>query len=396
MLDAERALANAESLAGVIPAAAAAAVADACRAELYDPARLGEDGRAAGNPVEPLVRALRGHVAPDAAQYVHWGATSQDILDSAAMLVTRRALRLIDDDLSGAADACASLARAHRETPIAGRTLLQQAVPTTFGLKAAGWLVAVVEARGRLRSLAGALPAQLGGAAGTLAPLGDSGPEVLRLYAAELELREPTLPWHTDRRVVAELGSALAVAAGALGKAGRDVALLAQTEVAEVAEGSGGASSTMPQKRNPVGAVLAVACAAQARGHASVLLESLVAEHERAAGAWHAEWQSLAGALAATGGAAAALRRSLEGLVVDAARMLANIGAGAMAERASFLLAERMDRGEATKLLAAGASPASLGLREEDLDPAGSLGSAPAFVDRALALYEEAQSEETQ
>ena len=208
---------------------------------------------------------------------------------------------------------------------MAARTLLQQAVPTTFGFKAAGWLVEVHAARLRLVQLAGALPAQLGGAAGTLAALGDDALEVLRLFAAELGLAEPTLPWHTDRLVVAELGSALANAAGACAKIGVDIALLAQTEVAEVAEAEPGGSSAMPQKRNPVGAVLAGACARHVRGHASMLAESVVAEHERAIGAWHAEWGALSGALAYTGGAAAAIRRSLDGLVVDTARMRANL-----------------------------------------------------------------------
>jgi 3-carboxy-cis,cis-muconate cycloisomerase len=362
MLDAERALANAEVLAGAIPAAAAAAVVDACRPELYDPACLAADGRAAGNPVEPLVRALREQVGGDAAQYVHWGATSQDILDSAAMLVARRALWLIGDELAAVADVCAALAREHRATPMAARTLLQQAVPTTFGLKAAGWLVAVLESRSRLRTLAAELPAQLGGAAGTLAALGDRGPDVLRLYAVELELREPVLPWHTNRQVVAELGAALALAAGAAGKIGGDIALLAQSEIAEVAERSPGVSSTMPNKRNPVGAVLAVACAARARGAASVLLASLVQEHERAAGAWHAEWHALSDALASTGGAAASLRRSLDGLEVDTARMRENIGAEALAEAERFGGAER---------------------------PEDYLGSADALIDRALAFHGE-------
>jgi 3-carboxy-cis,cis-muconate cycloisomerase len=360
MLDAERALANAESLAGVLDAEAAAAVVEACRPELYETVQLAADGRAAGNPVEPLVRALREQVAGDAARYVHWGATSQDILDTAAMLVSRRALWLIEEELAGVAEACAGLAREHRRTPMAARTLLQQAVPTTFGFKAAGWLVAVVESRRRLRALGAELPAQLGGAAGTLASLGDAGPDVHRLYAVELELREPVLPWHTNRQVVAELGAALALAAGAVAKIAGDVTLLAQTEVGEVAERDGGVSSTMPQKRNPVGAVVALACAARVRGAAAVLLDSVVQEHERAAGAWHAEWHALSEALAATGGAAASLRRSLDGLEVDVDRMRSNIAADTLSEAARFGGAER---------------------------PEDYLGSTDWFIDRALALH---------
>src|SRR5205814_744294 len=206
----------------------------------------------------------------------------------------------------------------------------------TFGYKAAGWLVGLAAARGRLRELDGALPAQLGGAAGTLAALGGAGPEVLRLYAEELGLPEPTLPWHTIRTPIAELAGALAALAGAAAKAAGDLILLAQSEVAEVAEGDGGVSSTMPHKRNAIASVLAVACERHARASAAVLLESAVAEHERAAGAWHAEWHALTTALEATGGAVAALRRALEGLEVDADRMRANLDAATLSEAARF------------------------------------------------------------
>lgn len=361
MLDAERALARAESRAGLITDEASAAVAEACEASLYDAAELAVQGRAAGNPAEPLVRAIRERVGEQHAASVHRGATSQDIVDSAAMLVAQRALRLVDGELAGAADECARLAAEHRHTVMAARTLLQQAVPTTFGFKAAGWLVGLVEMRTRLAAVAASLPAQLGGAAGTLAALGADGAEVLRLYAAELGLREPTVPWHTIRTPVAELAGALGGAAGAAAKIGGDVVLLAQTEVGEVAERDAGGSSTMPHKRNPVGAVLAIACARHARANAAILLESVVQEHERAAGAWHAEWHALATALAATGGAAAGVRRSLTGLEVDAARMRANIAPETLAEAARFDI-------DATK-------------------PEDYLGSVDAFVDRALLLH---------
>ena len=359
LLDAERALVSAEALAGLVPAAAATAVADACRAELYDCEALAREGRAAGNPVESLVRAIRVQVGEEHAGVVHLGATSQDILDTAAMLVARRGLRLVDEELGGAADACAGLAEEHRGTVMAARTLLQQAVPTTFGYKAAGWLVGVIAARTRLAALK--LPAQLGGAAGTLAVLGNDGPDVLRLYARELDLQESILPWHTLRTPVVDLAGALAGAAGVAAKIGRDIVLLAQTEVAEVSEGEGGASSTMPHKRNPVNAVLADACARHARANASVLFECAVQEHERATGAWHAEWHALATALAATGGAAAAIRRSLDSLQVDVLRMRANITDETLSEA-----------------------------RRLGLDVSGPddyLGAASAFVDRALALY---------
>ena len=217
MLDAERALANAGARAGVIPAAEAAAIAAACSVDSFDWDALLREGRLTGNPAEPLVRALIAQVGEDTARWVHLGATSQDIMDTAAMLVARRSLDLVLADLTRVADACASLARSHRDTPMAGRTLLQQAVPTTFGLKSAGWLVGVLDARARLAQLRrDGLAAQLGGAAGTLAALGEHGVEIARLYAVELELGEPTLPWHTNRVRVAELGAALDIAAGVL------------------------------------------------------------------------------------------------------------------------------------------------------------------------------------
>jgi 3-carboxy-cis,cis-muconate cycloisomerase len=380
MLDAERALAAAEARAGVIPPDAAEAIAAVCEWERFDPVELGEQGRAAGNPVEPLVRALTAAVEGDAAHYVHWGATSQDILDTAAMLVSRRALDLILDFVAQVAGQCATLAEVHRESPMAARTLLQQAVPTTFGLKAVGWLVALLEARRGLLRARENVASQLGGAAGTLAPLGDAGTEVARLFAEELGLQEPLVPWHANRVRIAELGATLAITAGALAKIGLDVALMAQTEVGEVAEAEGGVSSTMPQKRNPVGSALAIACARQVEGHTSVLFAALPQEHERAVGGWHSEWPALSGALAYTGGAAEAARRALDGLEVDAERMHANLGRAVMAEQATFALAEQIGRREAHERIAREGVP-------DDLDPASYLGSAEAFVDRALAAY---------
>ena len=308
-----------------------------------------------GNPAEPLVRALRKEVGAEAADVVHHGATSQDVVDTAAMLVSRRALDLVLAELDRAAAAVATLAETHRATPMAGRTLLQQAVPTTFGLKAAGWLVAILEAQDGLERIRSErLAVQLGGAAGTLSALGEKGPEVLRLFARELELGEPVVPWHADRTRIAELGRALSTTAGSLAKIGLDVILLAQTEVGEVREATGGASSTMPHKRNPVGSVRARACARLVNGHASVLTASLEQEHERAAGAWQAEWPALSGALAYTGGAAAAIAGVAEGLEVDAERMRRNLElthGAIVSERISFLLTERIGRERATALV---------------------------------------------
>ena len=407
LLDAERALANAGAAAGMVPAHLAAEIAGACDPDRFDFEQLLAEGRTVGNPVEPLVRALAGAVGEDAAPYVHRGATSQDIVDTAAMLVSWRALALVLAEADRVAAAAAALAREHRETPMVARTLLQHAVPTTFGLKAAGWLTAVVEARVRLEHVSRErLAAQLGGAAGTLAGFGDGGVALLELYAQELGLQAPTLPWHTNRTRVAELGAALATTAGVASKIALDLVLLAQTEIAEVSEGAGGRSSTMPQKRNPVGSTLARASARLAAAHAGVLLGSLEQEHERAPGAWQAEWEALTGALAYTGGALDALAGALESLEVDAAQMRRNLdlsGGLVLAERVSFLLRDRLGRTEAQQVVreatraqtsfrdALLADPrAGLDAAELDaaLDPTTYLGSAPELVDRALAFYE--------
>jgi len=406
MLDAEHALAKAGAAVGLVPDEAAARIGEVCRSELYDTERLADDGRAVGNPAEPLVRELRSAVGDEAADYVHLGATSQDMVDTAAMLVSRRAVALVLRELDRLADGCTELARAHRSTPMAARTLLQQAVPTTFGLKAAGWLVSVLEARRRLAAVhEERLAAQLGGAAGTLAAIGDEALEVVRLYARELELAEPLLPWHANRQRIAELAAALDAAAGAAAKVGRDIVLLQQSEVGEVAEASGGSSSTMPQKRNPVRSTLAVACARLANAHAGVLLGELAHEHERAAGGWHAEWEALSGVLAFAGGSAAAAADAVSGLEVDAERMRANLEASGglvVAERVSFALTRRLGRSQAHEVVAAAARASSFrealladertGLSAEELDalldPTGYLGAAETLVDRALGEYE--------
>jgi 3-carboxy-cis,cis-muconate cycloisomerase len=402
MLRVEAALAMAEARAGVIPAEAAEAIAARCDAANFDVNALAREARASGNPVIPLVRVLTDQVEGDAAGYVHWGATSQDVLDTASMLVARDALELIHVDLDGVAAACASLADAHRSTLMAGRTLMQQALPTTFGLKAAGWLMAVEDARRRLAYLR--LPVELGGAAGTLASLGDRGLDVLQALSEELGLAEPVLPWHTDRTGVGELGATLAVAAGALEKIALDVVLMAQTEIGELAEPSAdgrGGSSTLPHKQNPIGSTRARACARRVRAATGVLLESMAGEHERAAGAWHAEWGALGDALAFTGGAAASVREALDGIEVRADRMRQNLeqtGDLLMTERLAMTLAERMGRSKAKQLVeeavrSGGSLREQLAgqLTDEELDqaldPASYLGSADAFIDRALEAY---------
>ena len=317
MLEAELALARAQARVGLLPAEAVHEVAEACRPERFDVEAIAREARSAGNPIPALVAAA-------GEPWFHHGATSQDIVDTAAMMVTRRARVLIGDELDSVAAACARLAEEHRETPMTGRTLMRRAEPTTFGLKAAGWLVAVLDAREGLDSVE--LPAQLGGAAGTLASMGDHGPEVLREFAEALALAEPTLPWHADRGRIAMVGASVAVAAGVVAKIALDVILLAQSEVGEVSSGSG-ESSSMPHKRNPVEAVRARACARRVQAAAGLLMSGVSEhEHERAAGAWHAEWAPLTEALACTGGAAAAAGEMLEQLVVHPDRMRENLG----------------------------------------------------------------------
>jgi len=355
MLDAERALARAEAEAGIVPPDAAAAIAEQCEPGRFALAAILEQGHTVGNPAEPLVRALRQRVGEPHARWVHFGATSQDVVDTAAMLVARTAGGLLCAELDRVAAACARLAEEHRSTPMAGRTLLQQAVPTTFGAKAAGWLVAAVIPRDRLRAVR--WHSQLGGAAGTLAPLGDRGPEVAAAFARELGLHATRVPWHAHRGPLAALGSLLDAAAQACAKIGLDVVLLAQTEVGEVAEAAGGGSSTLPHKRNPAKAALARACARLVHANAGVLAEG-GHEHERAAGAWQSEWTALSEALAHAGGAAAAIRECLEGLEVFPERMHENMRPELYAER---------DR---------------LGV-----DDAEYLGSAGAFVDAALERW---------
>ncbi|MEU6430820.1 3-carboxy-cis,cis-muconate cycloisomerase [Microbispora sp. NPDC046973] len=359
MLEAEAGLARAQARLGVVPERAVAAIIEAARAlsgeDRYDAADLARRARDAGNPVVPLVKDLRA-AAGEAGSWVHHGATSQDILDTAAMLVAARAREVILRDLGRVLAALARLAGEHRDTPMAGRTLGQQAVPTTFGLKAAGWLVGCRDARDRLAAVR--LPVQLGGAAGTMAGYGERALELLPLFAAETGLAEPVLPWHTLRTPVTDLACALAAVTGALGKLATDVILLAQSEVGEVAEpaapGRGG-SSAMAHKRNPVLATMIRSAALQAPALAQIPLASRVAEHERPAGSWHAEWQPLRECLRLAGGAAETAAELAEGLEVFPERMRHNL---------DHLLAVLADHGE---------------------DPG--IGQAPALVDRALEFH---------
>ncbi|WP_407697125.1 3-carboxy-cis,cis-muconate cycloisomerase [Streptoalloteichus hindustanus] len=433
MLDAELALTRAQARLGLVPDSAVTAVQSAARAEIYDLRALAVRARAGGNPVIPLVADLTAAVKwrdPDAAGSVHLGATSQDILDTAAMLVARRALGVVVADLDRVAADLAGLAAAHRDTVLPGRTLTQHAVPTTFGLKAVGWRSLVLDARRRLAATRDALPAQLGGAGGTLAAfhvLGeghgdDLGLRLLAAYAEETGLAEPALPWHTLRTPVADLGAALALTAGALGKIAADVLVLSRTELGEVAEGGGGGSSAMPHKSNPVRATLIAATARQVPALAAVLLGALAAEDERPAGAWHAEWQTLREALRLTGGAARDAAELVAGLVVRAEPMRAHLDLTQgliVSERVRLALAPLVGAARAKKLVTDASRRAAsegIGLAEAladepelaalppgrlaDLtDPTAYLGSARALVDRALldgALVDRALAEEPQ
>jgi 3-carboxy-cis,cis-muconate cycloisomerase len=339
MLDVEAALARACAREGSIPEEAADTIAAACEADDLDVAALGRGTAQAATPVIALVEALRQRVGGDAAQHVHQGATSQDIVDTAAMLVARRALRPLLQDAVGAAGAAAALADTHRATVLPGRTLLQQALPMSFGLKAAGWLTGAEEAiAGLVSARDETLAVQMGG------PVGDRDPAIAAHVAAELGLAEPVLPWHTQRARPVALAAALGTLAGALAKVARDVVLLAQDEVAEVREGGGpgrGGSSAMPHKRNPVAAVSVLACAERVPGLVATMLGAMAQEHERAAGAWQAEWGTLTDLLRLTGSAAAWGRDLLEHLEVDPERM----------RRASQAMESRSDLGAAEQLI---------------------------------------------
>jgi 3-carboxy-cis,cis-muconate cycloisomerase len=417
MVEVESALLGALAELGLAPAEAAAELAEVAgsgRLEL-DVDELGRGTGQQGNPIPALLKALRGQLSHVAAAHLHKGATSQDVIDTAIMLVTRRALDAVLIDLSGAADACASLVERHREAIVPGRTLLQQAIPVTFGLKAAHWLSGLDGALDDLHAVREReLAVQFGGAVGTLANLGNRGLEVAARLAERLELPAPGLPWHTIRVRPIRVATALGVTLGLLGKVGRDVALLAQTEVAEVAEGGGegrGGSSTMPHKRNPVGAIGLIACAQRGPGLVATMLAAMVQEHERGPGAWQAEWDTLLELLRLTGSSAAIARELLAGLEVDPEKMRANMdltGGLVMSESVVAALASSMGRSDAHELIEQAARRSVESGREfrevlleipevadglgadgldEALDPAGYLGVSAELIDRALARH---------
>ncbi|MFI1102117.1 3-carboxy-cis,cis-muconate cycloisomerase [Streptomyces melanogenes] len=429
MLDAEAALVRAQARLGTVPQKVAEVIGAEARAEHLDLRELALAARETANPVVGLVQAFSKRVAavdPAAAHYVHRGSTSQDIFDTGAMLVAQRALRLIRADLARSADALAALAREHRDTTMAGRTLALHAVPTTFGLKAAGWRKLLLDADRRLeRVLDGGLPVSLGGAAGTLAgyleyarldgegPL-DPGEYAARLtdaFAQETGLATAELPWHTLRTPVADLAAALAFTAAALGKIAVDVQSLTRTEVAEVAEPAvtgRGSSSAMPHKRNPVLATLLRSAALQVPVLAAGVTQCVLSEDERSAGAWHAEWQLLRECLRLTGGATHTLVELAEGLEVRPQRMAENLaltGGQIVSERVAAVLAPKLGKAEAKQALTRASHTAqrsgrplgdvlaeseelsghfTAGELAELCDPARYTGAAAALVDRAV------------
>ena len=368
MLDFEAALARAEAAVGVIPASAPGPIEKACKAEAFDLADLAEAATRSGNLAIPLVKALTASVAradADAARYVHWGATSQDAIDTATMLGLRAGIDALLGDIDRAIAGFARLARQHRDTAVVARTWLQHALPMPFGLKLAEYAAALRRSRGRLQRLRReALALQFGGAAGTLAALGDKGLLVAEKLAQELKLPLPDAPWHTHRDRIAEAASVLAILAGTCGKIARDIQLMMQTDVAEAFEPSGegrGGSSTMPHKRNPVAAATALAAATMSPNLAATIFAAQVQDHERSAGPWHAEWPTLPMLQLVTSGALAAIVDIAEGLEVDAARMRVNLDAShglIMAEAVTMALAEKIGKSEAHHLVEAASKKA--------------------------------------
>ncbi len=413
MLETERALALAQGRLGIIPTEAAEEIAQRCRLDVIDMAMLRAQTERSGYPVLGLVAQVNAACRDGLGEYAHWGATTQDIVDTACVLQMRESLAWIGNELGAIATALATLARTHRDTVMIGRTAMQQAVPVTFGLKAAGWLAPIERHRERLAQLEPrVLVLQLGGAAGTLASIGTEGLALQAEVARELGLGVPLLPWHTQRDGIAEVGQFLALVGGSLGKIALDVELLMQTEVGEASEPAAagrGASSTMPQKRNPVLSSYVRACTAMLRQHAAALVDAMAQEHERAAGAWQLEWIALPEAFCLLSGALVHVRTIVEGLQVDAAAMRRNLDLTrglVMSEAVMMGLGHAMGRGRAHDVVQALcldaireqrplldvllASPEITGhadraALERMLDPANHLGVARELVDRVLS-----------
>ena len=409
---AEVALATAQGRVGVIPQEAADAIAGGASSVALDRAALKAEAENVGYPILGLVRQLSAGLG-EAGRYVHWGATTQDIMDTAVVLQVRDALVIVEDGLAAVIAALETLAKKYRDTPMAGRTHLQQALPVTFGYKAAVWLSGLRRSAARITEMKPrVLVAQLGGAAGTLASLGDKGLDVRREYARELGLAEPDITWHVARDGLAEVVQVLALIAGSLGKIGFDVMLLMATEIGEAFEpfeAHRGASSTMPQKRNPISSEILVANAKAVRQSAGLMLDAMVQDFERATGPWHVEWIALPEAFILTAGSLKQAAFMLGGLTVDAARMRANLdmtGGLIVAEAVMMGLAPHLGRQAAHDLVydacrvAIGEKRALFDVLRADAkvtaaldearlkalcDPANYLGSAREMVDLVLA-----------
>ena len=354
MLDFEAALARAEATSGIVPASQAQIIAGKCRAEHFNFSVIAKDAALSGNLAIPLVKKLTeivAHVDKDAARFVHWGATSQDVIDTGCILQMRGAFNLIDQDLARLSGSLVTLAETHRATPIVARTWMQQALPTTFGFIVAGWLDTVSRHRNRLAEIKPrVLTLQFGGAVGTLAALGGRGPEVAKALADDLRLSLPSIPWHTHRDRIAEIATTLGLCTGTLGKIARDISLHAQTEIAELAEpifeGRGG-SSTMPHKRNPVTCAVVLAAATRIPGLVTTLLSTMPQEEQRGLGGWHAEWETLPDIVRLSGGALHHLVEMLPGLEVDTQRMRHNLeltNGLIFAEAVAMALGDRMGK----------------------------------------------------
>jgi len=405
MIAFEAALARVQGRLGIIPEAAARRIDEALDGLVIAPHRLAAGTASAGVPVPALVAELRAAVAGEAAHYLHWGATSQDVVDTALVVRLRALLEGFDVRLAALVGHLAELADAHRATLLAARTRSQQATPTTFGLKVAGWAAPLGRARERLAEMTPRLlVVQLGGASGNLAALGNQGVAVMDALAAELSLASPPAPWHGQRDGLAELAGWLARVTGSLGKMGLDLMRLAQTEVAEARPGSGGGSSTMPQKSNPVAAETLVSLARHNAALVASMHQAMLHEHERDGAAWSLEWLALRQMAIATGSALGHAQRVVESLDIDRERMWANLEASnglVLAEAAVFALAEHLPRPEAQSLVGAACKSAAaedrhllevlreLGDAPVDWDrlrdPANSVGAADALIDRILA-----------
>ncbi|OSQ31147.1 3-carboxy-cis,cis-muconate cycloisomerase [Thalassospira sp. MCCC 1A03138] len=400
----EAALASAEARAGVIPEASANRIADICREFRPDPATLAAGTASAGVPVPALVKALKAEIGGDDARYVHFGATSQDVFDTGLVLRLRDAVGIIRRRTRKLIKALVAQAETHRATVMIGRTRSQQAVPTTFGLKAAGWLAPLVRIDQRIDTLCSDLfRLSFGGAAGTLASIGDKAIEVERNLADELELPPTDMPWHSQRDVLVDFAAQLTALSGALGKMGQDLVLLAQSEIAEVQPGKGGGSSTMPHKSNPVQAEMLITLARFNAGQLGTFAQSQIHEHERSGASWLLEWLTLPQMIMATGAGLAQAVDMVPSLKVNTDRMAANLelSRGAMlAEAATFALAEHLGRDGADKLVkdALSRSAANQSNLFEELpkltdvgidwarlrDPAHYIGQADAFVERVV------------